>query len=501
VSDAASKTEGLRAVAEVEYGLTKNLTLAAGASQITQEDKDYRYLTGGMRTSFGGWLGSADIAYDPENSGSATRLSLASGFYDIDLRLQQTFFNDFISDENSTVTRLLRRRSQVEANTFFHHFIADPMTIGFSAIHSAYDNGDQETILRNNLSQSLWGLSITNNLERRIDSANQTTGDLALRGTIGKVLLGATIDYDLQPQFDMRQFDLSAQFYWSDRIINRFNFSSQASGDYRYTNTVSFDRDRYSLNLSLGNDQDNDYFIGVGLNSSFTRLPGGQWYFQGRSMAESGGAALRAFLDSNANGKREPDEAYLEDVSFRRGGAEVAMVNKQMGFTAPLPPDYPIRVAVDKERLGDPMRETLFDGYEILPRPGHTTLVDLPVIEVALVEGRVFTRREGAEHPANSLPVELLRKDGSAVTTTMSEFDGYYMFDRATPGTYLLRVQAPANSSLAGYKVEREVALKSGEFYTFDLELTREAGPGMAPAAIQLAAHTGAPAEMSIIHW
>jgi hypothetical protein len=502
VGDSNIDTKGLRAVGELEYGLTKWMTLAAGASQLTQNDEDYRYLTAAVRTSLGPVLSSLDFAYDPENAAKAYRLSLASGIYDIDLRAQHTIWDGLISDENQNVSRLLDSSSLLEASTFVNLFGSSPMTVALSGRYNRYENGDSDTTISNTLSQSFGGFSLSNRLERSLGSSKETSGNLALRGSIKKVLLGAEIDYGLQPQPEFRQMSLTSQFYWSEKIINRFTLTSSGAGTYRYTNSVLFDRGKYSLNVYAGSDQDHNHFIGVGLNSSFTKLPhGGGWHFQGRSMAETGGAAIRAYLDKNADGKRDDDEPTLDNVGFRKGNSPIAASQPDMAFTASLAPEYPTRISLDKEKLGDPMRQPSFEGYEIMPRPGHTALIDIPIIEVALVEGRVFEGSSGTRSPASKVRVDLLNNNNSLIATTTSEFDGYYLLDRIPPGAYKLRAMAPPNSSLAGSGVQREVEVKSSEFYTFDLDLAPDfKTSGVSQAVVGNENSTEKP-DLMIIQW
>lgn len=479
IGDSTTPSDGLRLLGEAEYGVSKWLTVAAGVGQIGQVNNTYRYLTGGVRSSVWGILGSLDAAYDPERSASAARISLGSSFYDVDVRLQHTFFDGFISDENRNTTRPITQSTDIDVDSFINLLGNNPLSFGFSILQDRFDNGETDTILRSRASQSFWGISLTSNMERSYGSNEQTTGSIALRGSVRRVLLGLTADYAVEPESELRQLNLTGQFYWAPNILNRFTMSTDVNGAYTYSNNLVLDRRAYSLSLFAGNDDENAYFFGAGLNVSFTRLPGGHWHFQSRAMADSGGAAARAFLDDNANGQRDDGENYISGVAFRQNGVPMVKTSDDLSFIAPLAPDNPVRISIDRENNDNPMRESLFDGYEVLPRPGHTTMVELPVVEVSLVEGRLSAQIDGQAVPASRMLVELVAKNGGAVTATTSEFDGYYMFDKVTPGSYTLRVTAPATSVLVGQSATRVIDVKSGEFYTFDLPLMPN---GISPA-------------------
>lgn len=479
IGDSTTPSDGLRLLGEAEYGVSKWLTVAAGVGQIGQVDNTYRYLTGGVRSSVWGILGSLDAAYDPERSASAARISLGSNFYDVDLRLQHTFFDGLISDENKNLTRPMTQSTAIDIDSFINLLGNNPLSLGFSVLQNRFENGESDTILRSRASQSFWGLSLTSNMERSYGSNEQTIGSVALRGSVRRVLLGVAADYAIEPESELRQLNLTGQFYLTPNILNRFTVSTDAQGAYTYSNNLVLDRRAYSLSLFAGNDDENAYFFGAGLNVSFTRLPGGHWHFQSRAMADSGGAAARAFLDDNANGQRDDGENYISGVAFRQNGVPMVKTSDDLSFIAPLAPDNPVRISIDRENNDNPMRESLFDGYEVLPRPGHTTMVELPVVEVSLVEGRLSAQIDGQAVPASRMLVELVAKNGGAVTATTSEFDGYYMFDKVTPGSYTLRVTAPATSVLVGQSATRVIDVKSGEFYTFDLPLMPN---GISPA-------------------
>jgi hypothetical protein len=119
------------------------------------------------------------------------------------------------------------------------------------------------------------------------------------------------------------------------------------------------------------------------------------------------------------------------------------------------------------------MREPALDGYEILPRPGHTAEITYPFYESALVEGTVYTGHGAERQHAAKVRVELVARDGRSVIGAVSEFDGYFVFEKVRPGSYTLKATAETGEQSAS----RPVTIESSEFYTFEIDLSAPAGP------------------------
>lgn len=470
LNDTSSSTSGPRFVSEFEYGLGKWWTLAAGLSHLHTADQDHDYLTGGLRTSFWGVLASLDSTYDPGESASAGRLSLAAELFGIDLRAQHSIYNGLISDENRDLTNLLTAKSDLDANMPINIGLDNPVTATFGLSRNTYENASANTTaIHGRLSATALGITASNYLEKTIGQNDRMNGNFSLRSSIWQILTGLSAEYDVRPEMKLTALDLTTQFHVGNDMLGRLNIHTDGRNNYEATASLTADMKHYGLSFFVGGNNSSHYFAGIGINFSFTKLPEGKgWHFQNRTMADSGGALLRAYLDDNNNGVHDTDEAYLNNVQFSQRGAQLQQVDSGSAFAAPLAPNVPARLSIDKDHLGDPMYYPGVESYEILPRSGHTSVIDYPVYQAALLEGTLMLNSSGQPVPLGRAKVELVSNDGGAIAAVQSEFDGYYLFDKLRPGHYRMQI-TKAGESQPFYT--QDFVADPGQFYTIDPKL------------------------------
>lgn len=473
----AADTAGLRLLGEIEYGINKWFTVTAGAAQLQQEDGDHQYVTGGMRASALGILGSADVAFDPGEGTTAGRVTLATSIYDINMRLQQAWYNGLISDENSDPAHLLTQATSLDLDTDVTLIEGRPTNLGLGVTRKEYETGSGELVIKGRISQQIFGLNASNTLEKTISDTNERlTDNLTLRGSAFGILYGASLDYNLEPTMDMQQLSLNAQFRPFTNMVNRTAIQIFPDESFNYTNTLTLDRRKYGLSFILGGDSDRNYFVGMGLNFSFTRLPGvNEWQFQNRSMTDSGGAVLRSFIDKNGNNTRDEDEPYVEGVKYTRNGSQLgAPADKDYAFTSQLTPNTPVNLGIDPNSIKDPTLAPANPGVVMLPRRGHTAVIDFPLYESAQLEGTIYQTAGDQKNAAAHVNIELRSADGTSVAAVQSEFDGYYLFNNVRPGSYVLHAQSALEGAAAELVVDRPITLNGADFITADLTLEQK---------------------------
>ncbi len=477
LSDSISSTSGMRAVGELEFGATKWLTLASGLAQLEQEDGTHQYVTAGLRSSYGPLLASADAAYDFSDQTSAAKVSAATTVLGVDVRAQQIFYNGLVSDENRDTDDLLDRSTTIDLNTDLYLFSRTPFSLGLGASQKTYTDGADTTILRGRISRSLFGFSVSNSLEKSISTSETLRGTAALRGSVGRVLLGTSADYSVEPQSQINLLKFSAQFRPVSHMLNRTELQIDAQDNYEVRNTLSMDFKKYNVSFLSGGTSENDYFVGLGLNFSFTRLPlSKRWHFQSQPMADSDGAVMRAYLDSNNDLAFNEGESLLPDAQFRRDNAPIRTREDDLTYTTGLTADRPAHIIFD-DNGGDPLLAPVVEGYEFIPRAGRTAVLDFPVYETAQLDGTISQSLGKLSQPLARVKVELMAQDGSTVRATTTEFDGYYLFENVKPGTYTVRLADPALHPETS-SAQRDITLEPGKFATIDLLVEAADAPG-----------------------
>ena len=190
---------------------------------------------------------------------------------------------------------------------------------------------------------------------------------------------------------------------------------------------------------------------------------GGGIRFSEKKLARSGQAAVTVFRDEDGDGRRGPDEDVLKDVYVEAGLRTTDAITDETGraIVDGLRPYVPILVGVDESSLGDPYLAPAIKGVVVVPRPGVATVIELPISPSGEVEG-VLQSPSGTD--LAGVVLELIDARGALVAATMSEFDGFFLFERVPYGRYRLRVAADSARALSvNARIEDPVELGRGK--------------------------------------
>jgi hypothetical protein len=182
--------------------------------------------------------------------------------------------------------------------------------------------------------------------------------------------------------------------------------------------------------------------VGASLSVSFSFGPDeldGGWRMSSDKLAQRGQAAVTVFLDGNGDGRRSPDEEALPDVGITAGqhGSSEPTNERGHAYVEGLQPYEKVLVSVDESTLPDPFLMPRGKGIVVTPRPGVPALIELAVAPTGEVEG-VLMAPEGT--PLAGAQLELVDARGQVVARTMSEYDGFFLFDRVVYGRYRLQL-------------------------------------------------------------
>jgi hypothetical protein len=102
-------------------------------------------------------------------------------------------------------------------------------------------------------------------------------------------------------------------------------------------------------------------------------------------------------------------------------------------------------IGVDESTLPDPFLIPVRKGVVITPRAGIAAKLEIAIAPTGSVEGEIHGFEDT---PRSGVQIELIDPAGQVAATTLSEFDGYFMFERVPYGTYRLQVSAGAARAL-----------------------------------------------------
>lgn len=202
--------------------------------------------------------------------------------------------------------------------------------------------------------------------------------------------------------------------------------------------------------------------VGAGIQAAFSLGPnpasGGVRVTQAK-LARNGQAAVTVFRDDNGNDRRDEGEALLENVLVEAGLRSTdAMTDKNgTAIVDELRPFQPVLVGIDESSLEDPFLAPSSKGIVVTPRPGVAAKIELAVSPTGEVEGSL---RSVTGTEQSGVRLQLVNKRGGIAAETVSEFDGFFLFQRVPYGEYRLQVTQDAAEALG---VKASLALKDGE--------------------------------------
>lgn len=164
-------------------------------------------------------------------------------------------------------------------------------------------------------------------------------------------------------------------------------------------------------------------------------------------LARSGQAAVTVYRDDNGNNRRDAGEEVLRDVMVEAGLRRTDAITGENGraIVDDLRPFRPVLVGIDESSLEDPFLAPATKGIVLTPRPGVIAQIELAIAPTGEIEGSVLNP-SGVEQPGVKL--ELVDNRGTVVAEALSEFDGFFLFQRVPYGEYRLRVAQSAAGTL-----------------------------------------------------
>ncbi|WP_305097572.1 MSCRAMM family protein [Croceibacterium aestuarii] len=231
--------------------------------------------------------------------------------------------------------------------------------------------------------------------------------------------------------------------------------------------------DRFALNVSATGDTNGALGANVALNFSFGPDPFGHGLrFSQNKLARRGQAAVTVFLDENGDGIRSPGEEALPGVGITAGQFGASDPTDKQGRTIVenLSPYEQVLLAVDESTLPDPFLMPVKKGLVLTPRAGITSEIELPVAPTGEIEGEIHGLEDT---PRAGVELELVDQDGDVAATTLTEYDGFFLFERVPYGTYRLRLAASTARALGTVRDLGRTAILSPQVTLVEIGIVR----------------------------
>jgi hypothetical protein len=278
-----------------------------------------------------------------------------------------------------------------------------------------------------------------------LQAADEAGGSLAYRTRIGRVFTRIFSAYQIKPVSELTSIGTTLNYA----------FNNQVNSELRYTYNVLDKKDSYDLRVNWSGDTftfssianyDNDGDWNINLNVRFGlgyETETDTFFSSSRSLANSGAIVVRMFEDENLDQQYTEGETVLENVGIRAVQSFRQENTSQDGIVVlkSLSTERATDIVVDENSFSDPTMTVSSEGFAVAARRGLIQQFDIPVVKGGELDGVIYLRGEDdVEQVAPYVRLSLVNEQGDVISSTRSEYDGYYLFEKILPGSYQIRV-------------------------------------------------------------
>ena len=433
----------LRAAVQVEHGLGKRTSVGMLATMLLADSERLTFVEGSVRQSVGPAIVEAAVARD-SRGGTAGRIQAIGRLGSAHINVDALLANDFVVD-GKREQKYRDARLSVDV----------PLKLGRQQFSTSgqvrlieRDSGPKTLSATGRLSTSFNGFNLATQIEwqRRMGSGglanrNRVEGGLIGSGRIGDVRLRGETIWEISPHNRLRTAELSAYWSASDKADweGAVGYDGQQKrGRARISHIRRFDSVAAAASVEAGTD--GSMAAGINLTFSLDSSRGGM-KFTNQRLASSGSVEARVYRDLNDNGVRDKSEPWEKGALITTGRRVSDMPTDKNGAVrvGGLLPYQAVAVGIDTESLSDPSLTPKKALQVIVPRPGVAARLEIGLVGAGDIEG-VLVKDDGSGF--EGLDVELVDATGNVVSTTRSDFDGFFLFERVAYGRYSFRIKA-----------------------------------------------------------
>ncbi len=445
-------TPGLRVVAALGYGLTREITLTTGLADYRLPSGRQRQLAViGAATSFLGYAVQGQGAQDNDGASSLS-FGVAGRTLGLSTVLRRTaYFAGFV-DEAQGGGDGQRSNTAVSLDGS----LPTPgggLPLNLQATEFRHTDGSRTYAALFQTSKSVQrylvsaGFSYQGATGGGAPSSQTMSGRLDLSGSVGGVWqLRSSASFPVVPGLRLGTLGLTAQ-----RQIGPTTSISVSAGhafggspDTILNASATFRLERANLSLSTGYDSARrDITFGVQLSTGLLFDPLQRRYRRvGAGAAAGGAAAVEAFIDGNGDGVRSPGEAPVPGLIVHGGRRDAVTDASGNALISGLGDAASARIRLDAEKLDNAYLTGPASVVQVVPRPGRVIVIPHAMHATSEIELSVMFARDGAPfQPLSSLALELVGADGRVAAAGRTEYDGALLLENVPAGAYEVRIE------------------------------------------------------------
>ncbi|WP_395624294.1 collagen binding domain-containing protein [Sphingomonas daechungensis] len=430
-----------QAAVSVEHGIDDRMSVGAIARTMLMGDERLTFVEGSIRRSIGPALVAVGVAWE-NGGGKAARAQVLAKFGKVNVSGEALLTDNFHLEGQ----RL--RRSGKD----FKLAVDAPFTVGktFVSAHSdvrliKYEDNSSQLEAAARLSTTLRRFNLATDVRYRrqyLANGPAPPGELEVSligsGGIGNVRLRGYGTFEVAPERRFRAAELSA--YWSaSEHVDWEGAVAYDPGAKRGRMRVSHIRRINTLALAVTGEAATDGSVAVGFNLNFSLDPNHGFGLSREPLAAAGAVRARVYRDRNDNGVRDPSEPFEKGALITTGTRITEKTTDERGsvLVGGLATFTPVAVGVDTTSLADPNLVPKKALQVVVPRPGVPAEVEIGLVGGGEIEGAIV---KNGGLGFEGLTLELVDAQGKVIATTQTDYDGYFLFERAAYGRYTIRV-------------------------------------------------------------
>jgi hypothetical protein len=429
-----------QATLSVEHGIDDRTSVGVLARVMLIDDERVTFVEGSVRRSIGSALVEVSAARE-SSGGMAARAQLLAKFGRVNVNVEALLANDFhlrggpaqsVRDVRAMVDAPVRvGRTVIPAHAELH--LTDNM------------NGSKQLDAAARLSANINRFNLASEIRYRkqyLNSGKAPPGELNVgligTGHVGDVRLRGSASFDVSPRARFRDAELSA--YWS--ASENADWEGAIAYDrlgHRGRVRISHIRRMSSMGIALTGEAATDGSVAFGLNLNFSLDPNHGLSLSRKPLAEAGAIHASVYRDLNDNGAHDPSEPFEKGALITTGTIQAERGTDANGsvVVGGLTAFAPIAVGIDASSLEDPMLVPKKALQVVVPRPGVPAEVEIGLVGGGDIEGAIV---KSGGLGFEGLDIELVDGAGKVVATTRTDFDGFFLFERVTYGSYTIRI-------------------------------------------------------------
>ena len=435
-----------QATLALEHGIDDRTSLAALVREMLIDDQHVTFVEGSVRRSIG--LAMVEVGGAREsNGGNAARAQLLGKIGTVNVDAEALLANDFHLNGG-----------QLESVRDYSLSLDAPVRVGRTILPAHADvhltdrtNGTKELDAAARLSANFDRFNLATDLRYQrqyVPNARpppQTSLDFIGSGHIGDVRLRGTTTFDISPAATLRAAELEAYWSASENVDWDADVIYETSS-HRANAKLSYIRRLNSFAVALTGEAATDASFAFGINLNFSLDPNHGFALSRRPLAQAGEIHALVYRDLNDNGIRDPGEPLEKDAVVTTGTHQAEKPTDANGsvLVGDLIPFQPIAVGVDLSSLADPMLAPKKPLQVVIPRPGVPADIQIGLVGGGDVEGALV---KSGGLGFEGVGLELVDANGKVVGTTLTDFDGFFLFERVAYGSYAIRVSGASASA------------------------------------------------------